>query len=294
MIVVRVQGGLGNQLFQYALACSLSYSNNIEVVLDTSFYNGIFGDDKATKRQFLLTKFMITEMRCIQDTDLVLQKDLISKGKRFLERVFLPYYKCSYIRERKKSFDQNIFKISRNAYLDGYWQSYLYFNEISNQLKDHLRLSHPFSFEAQQIFNLIRKDIISVSIHIRRTDYVTKYNTYYAILDVDYYKKAVDYLIARVGKVNLYVFSDDIDWCKNNLKIEQNTIFVSSGSMAEEEEFVIMSQCKHNIIANSTFSWWAAWLNPNPDKIVVAPTKWFAENDVEFSKSIYPQSWICL
>lgn len=134
----------------------------------------------------------------------------------------------------------------------------------------------------------------SVSVHIRRGDYVTKsrYNKTYAHCTVKYYENAVDYIAKKFPNPHIYIFSDDTDWIKENIKFPYETEYVTHNiGQNSFEDIRLMSNCKHNVIANSTFSWWGAWLNQNSEKIVVCPDVWFQDSRI-VQTDIYPKEWI--
>lgn len=139
------------------------------------------------------------------------------------------------------------------------------------------------------------KDTESVSIHFRRGDYVT--NKSYLVLDLKYYYNAVELIRSKLKNPNFYIFSDDIDWVKRNFKNKlKSKITFQDCNLSNIEDLMLMSNCKHNIIANSTFSWWGAWLNKNLDKIVIAPSKFFKDDiyNTNLKSTYYPQNWIII
>ncbi len=253
MIVSKLQGGLGNQLFQWAYGKSLSVKYNVPLYLDVSFYQNQYG---VTKRIFSLDKFPNLEYSIFQGN----WNNLI------------------------KLIDDFRFKEIKygggGIYLDGYWQSERYFMEISNTIRDSLRMSG----SKKELFSK-NNFSGSVSMHIRRTDYVTS-NGYHPVQSIEYYENALDI----IGKYeNLYVFSDDINWCKSNLRFKDMTFVQNSEDI---DDLWMMSLCDHNIIANSSFSWWGAWLNKNTNKKVISPKRWFGEQTNLNSDDIIPVSWI--
>lgn len=248
MIVSKLQGGLGNQLFQWAYIRSLS--RNYEAYLDKSIYTYNF------YRKYALDQFPN------------LFAPLLDRDFRGFQRIGddLIY--------RKIEFDPDC-----NYYLDGYWQSEKYFLECSDLIKSEL--SPPNLF----LDGYLPKFSINVSIHIRRTDYINS-NGYHPVQPIEYYQKALD-IINEYD--NVVIFSDDITWCRENLKFK-NMIFVDD--LTDVENLWLMSTCDHNIIANSSFSWWGAWLNTNNDKKVICPVKWFGDQTNLDSRDITPDSWI--
>lgn len=252
MIISKLQGGLGNQIFQWAYGKSLSVKYNVPLYLDVSFYQNQYG---ITKRIFSLDKFPNLEYSIFQGN----WNNLI------------------------KLIDDFRFKEIKyggsGIYLDGYWQSEKYFMGVSNTIRESLRTpeSKKESFSKNNFSG-------SVSMHIRRTDYVTS-NGYHPVQSIEYYKNALDI----IGEYeNLYVFSDDINWCKSNLRFKDMTFVQNSEDI---DDLWMMSLCDHNIIANSSFSWWGAWLNTNPNKKVISPKRWFGEQTNLNSDDIIPVSW---
>ena len=190
-------------------------------------------------------------------------------------------------------FDPTVFQYYKNIYLDGYWQSELYFKDIRNEIIEDFLIKAPFGERATMYLADIQTSK-SVSIHIRRGDYVsnTHTNNIHGVCDLNYYQIAINYMISNVENPKFYIFSDDITWCKIHFDHLDNKIFVENTNNALED-LELMKSCQHNIIANSTFSWWGAWLNQNTKKIVIAPKRWFAEEKMEAnSKNIVCESWV--
>lgn len=255
MIIIQVMGGLGNQLFQWAYGKYLSEIYNIPVYLDASFY------DRDTFRQFSLNKFSN------------ISYNLIKYPSEAPQDIIIIYDTFHY---SKLNYDSNC-----NYYLGGYWQSEKYFVDIENIIRDNLKPTESIKNKLLAAYPTCN----SVSLHIRRTDYLSL-SSIHPIQPIDYYEKA----LKHIKYEHVLVFSDDIEWCKQNLKFN-NMIFVENNDNIED--MWLMSLCNHNIIANSSFSWWGAWLNDNKNKTVVAPAKWFGEGyycDVD----VLPNCWIKL
>jgi hypothetical protein len=159
-------------------------------------------------------------------------------------------------------------------------------------VRKEFTLKEPLSAISQEYTNKILDTKNAVSIHIRRGDYVlnTSTNKHHGVCNLDYYEAAVEYIREKIESLTFFIFSDDIAWVKENLKLD-NAVFVSSPEIKDYEELILMSKCKHNIIANSSFSWWGAWLNQNPDKIVIAPRQWTTKKTAD-ELDILPKSWI--
>lgn len=258
--VIKIKGGLGNQLFQYAYGRNC-IDQGEEIAFDISFFGH---NKKDTFRPFLLNKFNISE-------DIV----FVNQKQNALKKIISKFYS----------------KITGNY---KFYQSEKYFINIEKSLRKELTLKNPFSPIAQDFVNQITNYSNSVSIHIRRGDYITNssVNKHHGTCGLDYYKNAILKIKEFIQSPIFFIFSDDIEWAKENLEIE-NAIYVSDPGISECEELVSMSYCKHNIIANSTFSWWGAWLNQNPDKVVIAPKQWTTSKTAD-ELGILPKDWIQL
>ncbi|MCK4744844.1 alpha-1,2-fucosyltransferase, partial [Candidatus Parcubacteria bacterium] len=213
-----------------------------------------------------------------------------NKISNFLEKLKPIRLRLVITKEQHSHFDSKILKLIGNIYLDGYWQSEKYFKNIENSIRKEFTLKNDLQLKAKKLLRKI-KNTESISIHIRRNDYISHKpaNQYHGVCHLSYYKKAINVIIKKIDDPHFFVFSDDIDWCKKNLKIKFPTIFVEGNK--DYEDLILMSKCKHNIIANSTFSWWGAWLNNNPNKIVIAPKKWFRKKSIN-TKDLIPKTWI--
>jgi hypothetical protein len=296
MITIRMTGGIGNQLFQYALGLHLKEVYQKEVQFDTSFYN-INGQDDATIRDLDIESFTLGDLQKNNSSN-ILSKSVLAKGQRFLERLFVPYYRQSYFFEQTLRFDPNVFKVKNSVYLDGYWQSPEYFKGIEGKLRSQFVIENKMTEYAAGLSKRINDMKNAISIHIRRSDYLNKYSHVYYSQPISYYLASLKVIkgYLQTDNIKLIVFSDDIEWCRTNLDFKYPTIFVDALQRPSYEDMILMSQCSHHIIANSTYSWWGAWLNKNDDKIVVAPKNWFLEpykNEI-YTQSIIPSSWIRL
>ncbi len=286
MIIVKLIGGLGNQLFQYALAKKIALSNNEDVLLDITAF------EKYKLHKYSLQFFNIDE-NFAKNEDIEL---FFPKNKNIFKRIRYKIKKIILKPQIIKETNSNnlVFnKISKYSYFDGYWQSEKYFHDIRKELLEDLSITIPLKGKNLNIANKI-KSTNSISLHIRRADYVTNLKTFniHGICDLEYYQSAINYMKSKVKNIVIFVFSDDIKWAKENLKTDLEIVFVDHNNAdTNYEDLRLMSLCKHNIIANSSFSWWGAWLNQNPGKIVIAPKKWFATNKRDYSE-IVPKTWI--
>jgi len=258
MIISKLQGGLGNQLFQWAYSRNISIKHNIKSYLNVDFYKK---QNSTTIRHFSLDKFHNINYEIYTER---IQNNILRIIDDF-------------------EFKNYPFSSESDYFLDGYWQSEKYFIENRNTIKNELKCSEN---KKSEIFSKYPQlDSNSISIHIRITDYVNQQHND-PVQKMSYYENALK-IIGNYD--NIFVFSDDIEWCKNNLVFD-NIIFVENQD--EVNDIYTMSFCKNNIIANSSFSWWGAWLNDNKNKKVVAPKQWFGSNLNLNTSHIIPENWI--
>ena len=279
MIITKIKGGLGNQLFQYAVGRAVALHHKVPLKLDTTIFETYKLHNGYRLDQFAIQAEIATENEIIN-----------LKGRNNL--LFSAFRKTglvkrkSYFKEKRSSyFDPSVFK-NNFVYLDGYWQNELYFSDIRELLLEEFSLNSSMNDLGCVYLECIKKNN-SVSIHVRRGDYLKLKNI--NVLDVDYYMKAVEYIIKIVEKPTFYIFSDDLDWCKSNLGFLEDCIYVER-TQTEIDDLKLMSFCQNNIIANSSFSWWGAWLNQNPNKTVIAPKGWLL-NDPG-SSNVIPSDWV--
>lgn len=273
MIIVKIMGGLGNQMFQYAIAKSIAVRNKDNFKLDISFYS------KQTLRKYELNLLDIDEV-------LVNKKSFFSKVTskfRFLTKIY-------YMERKIAEYDSNVFN-KKNVILDGYWQNEKYFKDIRGKILQDFTPVSSLSNKANYYLNSI-KNSNSVSVHVRRADYIENINTNanHGVCGLSYYKKAFKYLNNKTDNVTFFIFSDDISWCKKVFRFLERKVFVED-TKSTIDDLELMKNCKHNIIANSTFSWWGAWLNQNEEKIVIAPKKWFVKKEWK-NKNPACENWI--
>lgn len=278
MIIINLKGGLGNQMFQYATGRAISIKNKTQFKLDISGYNNEKYLKSETPREYELKDFNIEEsIASVKEIKkLKYPLGIISKGWRF--------FRAKALRQNFQDYYPKILK-KENYYLDGFWQSEKNFLEIRDILLKEFSLKTPLT---------INPGPNSLSIHVRHGDYLTnkKTNSYHGVLDIRYYKSAYNFIKEKTNISTVYIFTDDVKWAKENLNfISEETIFASNLNYKNSEEIILMSKCDYNIIANSSFSWWGAWLNQKSDKIVIAPKTWFKKGDKKHP-NIAPKSWI--
>jgi len=279
MIIVKLSGGLGNQMFQYVAGRSLANRLKTNIYLNLSFYRQSFTSDKVTPREYELDCFKL-EATILSDFQL--------KIIHYLTKLNL----LKIYHESGLDYNSDFTSQRGNLVIDGYWQSEKYFSNISTSVRNDFDFKHALNKGAAINLAEINKSN-SISAHIRRSDYVsnTNANKTHGLCSVDYYQKAIKYIAAKTIKPHIFIFSDDIPWCRENLHFPHPTTYISNNK--NWEDLKLMSACKHNVIANSSFSWWGAWLNENKNKLVIAPSKWFADIQIN-PKDRFPKDWILL
>ena len=289
MIIVKLAGGLGNQLFQYALARNLAHIHNTVLKLDIS------GFGANSERQYVLAPFNIQENFAAPEEIKKLIDPNQTATSKWLYSLFhnSPKRTKSHIRVKSPHFNSKLLNLSDNVYLEGYFQSEKYFINIADIIRDEFRVKNELTGKNKSIAEIIW-NTQSVSIHIRRGDYVAdpKANQTHGTCGLDYYHKSIEKLSSKINQPYFFIFSNDIEWCRSNLKISFPVVFVDHNSFDKAyEDLRLMSFCRHHIIANSSFSWWGAWLASYMDKIVFAPEKWFARDDIK-TNGMIPENWI--
>lgn len=290
MVIVRLIGGLGNQLFQYAAARSIAHAHGVPLKIDITPFS------KYKLHKYSLGVFNITaEVAAPEEIARVQCRDSLASLCKWLPALIQPYYRRPIVKERSFSFDKNIFNVDDDVYLDGYWQSESYFKEIEAIIRRELTVGTAPDAENRRVAEAITKSQ-AVSLHVRRGDYVanSKMNKIFGTCSLAYYRAAAERIAGQMVQPHFFVFSDDPEWVRNNLQLEYETSYVTHNDADKNyEDLRLMSLCRHHIIANSSFSWWGAWLNPDKNKIVISPDKWFLSGNFD-TKDIIPSSWIKL
>lgn len=284
--IVKFNGGLGNQMFQWALARAIEETTGMKAYFDMSYFK------RGYARPYGLKVFQI-EPNFIDDPWTQMRLNLIWRLRSFLN--WKNFLGITLYSESHFNFDRNINKIKPNTFIEGFFQSELYFKCVEDKLREDFKFNTEASPKNLQIMTQMYSTN-SISVHIRRGDYVEKqrFQELYAPCSIDYYKRAVEYIAQRQPEPTLFVFSDDITWAKLNFRLPYETVYISHNTgRASYEDMRLMSACKNNIIANSSFSWWGAWLNKNKDKIVIAPQKWFNDDEI-VQTDVIPKEWVRL
>jgi hypothetical protein len=301
MVIVELTGGLGNQMFQYAFGRSFAERYNTELKLDISFY------ESQNLRSYSLDCFNITETFATDEEVRAAKFD--SRCKRYTENMFRLIRNGAVLTrkiEQKFCFDKMMYNaydkhitgaFMRDLFFRGFWQSEKYFLDITNELRREFVIKSALSDSALQLLAQIRRsEAETVSLHIRRGDYISNAaaNQLMGELSIGYYQRALQTIGDKIKKpLSIFIFSDDIGWVKQKLcfdKIYNVTYVESDDNRFDYEDMYLMSQCKHHIIANSTYSWWGAWLDDRMLGITISPKKWFKDNTLDY-KDIVPSRW---
>ncbi len=292
MIISKIFGGLGNQMFQYAAGHALAMRKGVEHRLDISAYehfqmhqgfelNTVFNADAS-----IASREEIDRIIGIQSSTIL---------QRLLARpAFAGFRKSSLVFEPGFKYWDGMNSVKDDAYLSGYWQSPKYFQDFSSTIRSGFEFKLPMSSQNSMWADRIGA-LESISLHIRRGDYVTNSsaNKQHGLCSLDYYREAIRHITERVGNPHFFIFSDDQAWVRQHMHLEHPCSFVDHNSGEQSyNDLRLMSLCRHHIIANSSFSWWGAWLGSNSDGITIAPAKWFASGlDV---RDLYPDGWVLM
>tara|TARA_E500000331_G_scaffold320895_1_gene334790 strand:+ start:333 stop:1211 length:879 start_codon:yes stop_codon:yes gene_type:complete len=283
-VVVALKGGLGNQLFQYAAGRALAYRLDCKLIIDLDWYIG----ESREYGQYVLSKFNIEEN--------IRQKPKYfpSKLRSLMNKIRYSKYNLEPFVEKDVTYDKNFELINEPRYIDGYWQSEKYFAPIRSILLKEFTLKEKMPDYCQAILNEI-SNTESVCVHIRRGDYESDQEvaSIHGLCSLNYYYKCANEIAKTITSPSFFVFSDDPNWVKQNLNLNFNTIFVDINNHPHNPHYdlSLMMACKYFIIANSTYSWWGAWLSSYKLKKVYAPINWFALNKFN-SIDLIPTDWI--
>lgn len=293
MIITRLKGGLGNQLFQYATGRALADRLGVDLALDLSWF------ETQNKRQYGLSPYPLRAR--IADDGLLARLVPHDLGRHpalkntllCLAGGYWPRF-MTLMRERKGCNPVQLADAGDDTILDGYWQSEAFFDDKAEAIRRDLTLSSPpQGRNAEMLMRIAEAAESAVAVHVRRGDYVTeaRASAVHGVCGADYYRRAAVILSNRVKHPRWFFFSDDIEWARANILTDaERRVFVEGNVDAAHEDIRLMVAARHFIIANSSFSWWGAWLNAAPDKIVVAPKNWFHTD--RSTKYLIPEKWV--
>lgn len=285
-IIVRIMGGLGNQMFQYAWGRFLADRLNVPLELDLTTF-----DEGYEARSFALDYFNITTKLASREDVALLRKRPFWGVKAFRKLLGV---RTGHVRENgNHAIDEGLFSVKPPALLDGYWQCARYMELARSLINKDFQFMRALSSSNEEHLECINASE-SVALHVRRGDYVSNptFNAVHGVCSIDYYRKAVALMLDLLKDSRFYVFSDDLSWVSENLDLPQGTVFIDNNQNVPHEDLRLMTACKHNVIANSSFSWWGAFLGQYSDKQVIAPLQWYAQG--RSSGDFLPSSWLKL
>jgi hypothetical protein len=293
MVIVRLHGGLGNQLFQYSAARGLAQHLGTSLWVERAHLRRTPGRDyrlgvfSGRPRCLSAPLERLVDHLCLEASS----ETVLGEVSRVTRRWGL----WQLHRERTFGFDPSFWRLRGNIVLDGYWQSERYFAAVADHLRCDLRLDCHLSEQTKMLAErIVSSD--SVSVHVRRGDYVSDKEAaaVHALCGSEYYAAAADHVCQRVRRPHFFVFSDEPEWARAHLRLPHLvTVVDHNGPGREHEDLWLMSTCRHHVIANSTFSWWGAWLGQNPQRLVVAPRMWFHKPGLH-TQDLLPERWVQL
>jgi tellurite resistance-related uncharacterized protein len=290
LIIVKLQGGLGNQMFQYAVGKALACFYNTSLRLDHGFLESRAENATHVFREYNLDLFNLRVKRASsRELNTFFKSGPI--WKKYGVRLGL-LTRHEIVNEPHFQFYPELFNKHKHLYLDGYWQSPKYFESIKAELRNDFAFRKTVDTHSFQMLKLIEA-VNSVCVNVRRTDFLI--NSFHAQCALSYYKESMTFVSARIANPTFFVFSDDIAWCYENFAHLPNCIIVDHTHKGDRfsNYLMLMASCKHFIIANSTFAWWAVWLANRENNIVIAPQKWFTDPSWR-TEDLLPEQWQCL
>ena len=281
LIIINFDGRMGNQMFQWAFARAYQAKNGIMPIFDDSL-------ETLKLQPFNLLKTLKVVPKPFFNKFLRKTIPLRKLRNKLTE---IKYTLPTTQEANFCTFEEKLLSIQAPAYIRGFFQTEKYFSNIRQELLEDFRLIKPLNKKNKEILEQIN-NTNSISVHFRRGDYLkARVANIFGACSEEYYQKGIDEIASKLDKKpTIFVFSDDINWVKENITFKYDTVYVDANSGKQGFfDLELMKNCKHNIIANSSFSWWGAWLNENPDKIVIAPTPWLDNKD---NNDLIPEDWI--
>lgn len=293
-VTVSLYGGLGNQLFQYATARSLAIRLQAELALDLAWFNIVNKMPDVTPRKFALAPFNIQGILQNEGAALFMTGNRIQRlAKKILQLIRPSITNINLIQEGKLTFDPHIFSLHGSLWLKGHWGSFKYYQNIRPLLQHEIATPGQLNPKSAELISAISESD-AIAIHIRRGDYVTNKRAAkrHCLCDMEYYRAGLQIAAQGLKNPHCYIFSDDTEWVRDNFKIAvPMTIVDINGPDDAHQDLWLMAACKRFIIANSSFSWWAAWLSKAKDKLVVCPKKWAVRANHD-TQNLIPADWI--
>lgn len=293
MIVLHLSGGLGNQMFQYAFGRATANRLGVELVLDLSDPTLSIHQGVELNRVFGIQVKVATE----SDLYAVLGWQRPKIVRKVVKKLgFTSVVAKHWVEEPHFQFSSKMLHVPDKTYLSGYWQSEKYFEDAIECIRDEFKFSQsPTALNKVLAQEIANSETTAISLHVRRGDYVHNQvvSQVHGSCSLAYYRTAAQYVMQRVENPLFYIFSDDMDWVRSHLEMPfPHKLIAHNRGESSYEDMRLMSLCQHHIIANSSFSWWGAWLNSNPEKIVVAPKNWFV--DESRPHDLFPLGWVVL
>jgi hypothetical protein len=290
MIVVKLQGGLGNQMFQYAFGKMLATKYGVPLALDLEFLLDRTPRENFVFRNYDLDIFTVSPAIITPEE----KNKLLQKPSNFIQRFTKNKYNTFV--EKQFNFDETVMSIGPHTYLDGYFQSEKYFVHFKDEIKKEFTFKQGFSELEKNLYQEI-KSKNAICVNFRRADYVNVQASadMHGVVEMEFYKLAIETIESKVDRPHFYIFSDDIEWCEQYFKLDLPCTFVDYRYKGEKfaSYFQLMIACKHFIIPNSTFAWWAAWLSETPNTIIITPSRWFANEAMQAQATdIIPERWM--
>lgn len=288
MVIVKIAGGLGNQMFQYAFGKTIALRNNTALKLDISIF------EHYEFHEYMLNHLQIEENYATAEEVKMFAKHQTRKGR--FGKLLNPFFadRTKYVEEPKYTFVPEMLNLKNPCYLDGYWQSEKYFKEIESIIRKEFRLRTPLSDYSRDVAERIVNEHNAIALHIRRGDIAhhPRFKIIHGVRPLAYYDAAIDEIRRRTSSPSFFVFSDDIEWARENIKTGSPTEFIGQGPKKNYEDLELMRLCRHHILSNSTFGWWGSWLSDfSQTGITIAPKQWNIKFD---SKDLLLPHWIVL
>ncbi len=295
MVIVKIFQGIGNQLFQYAYGRALSMRTGNAFKMDISYYINYAELTQygfTYKREYGLNNFNIVEdVATAEEVHSAQTVDGSNRISYYLNRKInerAPYYRKKHVKEIDTVFDPNLLKVKDGSYIEGYYTSEKYFKEYRGQILKEFTLKKQVSEQNAEVIKRMQ-NTESVCISIRRTNFLS--NPLHNVCTEQYYNDGLKAMNDLVKNMRVFIFSDDNEWVLNNFHIPYEHEFVTHNYPDFYEDLRLMTNCKHHVIPNSTFSWWGAWLSQHPDKKIIAPHRWLNSETIDYS-TVIPEDWI--